>query len=71
MPQKQLDLFTDEYDISQIVIDLHNIARRVENNGNPDGIGYSIRAVADKLSECKKPGWHLEWVPNSESWYEP
>ena len=71
MSQKQLDLFTDEYDISQIVIDLHNIARRVENNGNPDGIGYSIRAVADRLSECKKPGWHKEWVPNSESWYEP
>jgi hypothetical protein len=57
--------------IDQIVIDLHNIARRVENNGNPDGIGYSIRAVADRLSECKKPGWHLEWVPDSESWYEP
>jgi hypothetical protein len=57
--------------IDQIVIDLHNIARRVENNGNPDGIGYSIRAVADRLSECKKPGFHKEWVPNSESWYEP
>jgi hypothetical protein len=71
MPQKQLDLFTDEYDISQIVIDLHNIARRIENNGNPDQLGYSIRAVADRLSECKKPGWHLEWVPDSESWYEP
>jgi len=71
MPQKQLDLFTDEYDISQIVIDLHNIAHRVENNGNPDGIGYSIREIADRLSECKKPGWHMEWVPDSESWYEP
>jgi hypothetical protein len=43
----------------------------VENNGNPDGIGYSIRAVADRLSECKKPGFHMEWVPDSESWYEP
>ena len=71
MSQKQLDLFTDEYDISQIVIDLHNIAHRVENNGNPDGIGYSIREIADRLSECKKPGWHMEWVPDSESWYEP
>jgi hypothetical protein len=58
-------------DIDQIVIDLHNIARRVENNGNPDGIGYSIREIADRLSECKKPGWHLEWVSDSESWYEP
>jgi hypothetical protein len=57
--------------IDQIVIDLHNIAHRVENNGNPDGIGYSIRAVADRLSECKKPGFHMEWVPDSESWYEP
>ena len=57
--------------IDQIVIDLHNIARRVENNGNPDGIGYSIREIADRLSECKKPGWHMEWVPDSESWYEP
>jgi hypothetical protein len=54
MPQKQLDLFTDEYDISQIVIDLHNIARRVENNGNPDQLGYSIRAVADRLSVHSK-----------------
>jgi hypothetical protein len=57
--------------IDQIVIDLHNIARRVENNSNPDGIGYSIREIADRLSECKKPGWHMEWVPDSESWYEP
>ena len=57
--------------IDQIVIDLHNIARRAESMGNPDGIGYSIREIADRLSECKKPGWHLEWVPDSESWYEP
>ena len=57
--------------IDQIVIDLHNIARRAESIGNPDGIGYSIRAVADRLSECKKPGFHKEWVPDSESWYEP
>jgi len=41
-------------DIDQIVIDLHNIARRVENNGNPDGIGYSIREIADRLSESNK-----------------
>ena len=57
--------------IDQIVIDLHNIARRVEDNSNLYGVGYSIRAVADRLSECKKPGFHKEWVPNSESWYEP
>ena len=57
--------------IDQIVIDLHNIARRAESMGNPDGIGYSIREIADRLSECKKPGWHMEWVPDSESWYEP
>jgi len=57
--------------IDQIIIDLHNIARRVENNSNLYGVGYSIRAVADRLSECKKPGWHKEWVPDSESWYEP
>ena len=60
MPQKQLDLFTDEYDISQIVIDLHNIASRVENNGNPDQLGYSIRAVADRLSEHSKVGNGLD-----------
>ena len=57
--------------IDQIVIDLHNIAHRVENNGNPDGIGYNIREIADRLSEYKKKDWHLEWVPDSESWYEP
>jgi hypothetical protein len=50
-------------DIDQIVIDLHNIARRIENNGNPDGIGYSIREIADRLSECKKK----EYAPDSES----
>ena len=57
--------------IDQIVIDLHNIARRVENNGNMYGVGYSIREVADRLSEYKKKDWHLEYVPDSESWYEP
>ncbi len=49
--------------IDQIIIDLHNIARRAENMGNPDGIGYSIRKIADRLGEYKKP--------DSESWYEP
>jgi hypothetical protein len=68
---KQLDLFNNKDSIDQIVIDLHNIARRVENNGNMYGVGYSIREVADRLNECKKPGWHKEWVPDSESWYEP
>ena len=58
-------------DIDQIIIDLHNIARRAESMGNPDGIGYSIRKIADRLGECKKPGFHKEWVPDSESWYEP
>jgi len=57
--------------IDQIVIDLHNIARRAESMGNPDGIGYSIRRIADRLGEYKKPDVQLEWVPNSESWYEP
>jgi len=59
MPQKQLDLFetykdkfapNKDAELSEIVIDLHNIARRIENNGNPDGIGYSIREIADRLS---------------------
>ena len=54
MPQKQLDLFDNEIELQKIVIDLHNIARRVENNGNPDGIGYSIREIADKLNEYSK-----------------
>ena len=58
MPQQQLDLFN-----TKDSIDLHNIARRVENNSNLYGVGYSIRAVADRLSEYKKP--------DSESWYEP
>ena len=53
--------------IDQIIIDLHNIAHRAESMGNPDGIGYSIRAVADRLSEYKKK----DHVPDSESWYEP
>jgi hypothetical protein len=35
------------------------------------GVGYSIRAVADRLSEYKRKDWHLEWVPDNESWYEP
>ena len=51
MKTKQLDLFNNEVELQQIVIDLHNIARRVENNGNPDGIGYNIREIADTLSE--------------------
>ena len=68
---KQLDLFNNKDSIDQIVIDLHNIARRVEDNGNLYGVGYSIREVADRLSEYKKKDWHLEWVPDSESWYEP
>ena len=63
MSQKQLDLFNNKDSIDQIVIDLHNIAHRVENNSNLYGVGYSIRAVADRLSEYKKP--------DSESWYEP
>ena len=49
--------------IDQIIIDLHNIAHRAESMGNPDGIGYSIRKIADRLDEYKKP--------DSESWYEP
>ena len=68
MKTKQLDLFNNEIELQQIVIDLHNIARRVENNGNPDGIGYNIREIADRLSEYKRKDWHLEWVPNSEEW---
>lgn len=54
-------------DIDQMIIDLHNIARRAESMGNPDGIGYSIRRIADTLSEHKKK----DYVPDSESWYEP
>ena len=71
MPKKQLDLFDNETELEEIITQLHNIARRVENNGNLYGVGYSIRAVADRLSEYKKKDWHLEWVPDSESWYEP
>jgi hypothetical protein len=71
MPKKQLDLFDNEMELEEIITQLHNIAHRVENNGNLYGVGYSIREIADRLSECKKPGWHKEWVPNSESWYEP
>jgi hypothetical protein len=70
MKTKQLDLFNNEVELQQIVIDLHNIARRVENNGNPDGIGHNIREIADRLSEYKKKDWHLEWVPDSERWPE-
>lgn len=57
---KQLDLFNNEIELQQIVIDLHNIARRVENNGNPDGIGYNIREIADRLSNHTKVGKNLK-----------
>ena len=57
---KQLDLFDNEIELQQIVIDLHNIARRVENNGNPDGIGYNIREIADRLSNHTKVGKNLK-----------
>lgn len=57
-----------EVELQQIIIDLHNIARRAESMGNPDGIGYSIRKIADTLSEHKRKDWHLEWVPDSEEW---
>ena len=60
MKTKQLDLFNNEIELQQIVIDLHNIARRVENNGNPDGIGYSIREIADRLSNHTKVGKNLK-----------
>jgi hypothetical protein len=68
---KQLDLFDSKIELEEIIIQLHNIARRVENNGNMYGVGYSIREIADRLNECKRKDWHLEWVPDSESWYEP
>ena len=64
---KQLDLFDSKIELEEIIIQLHNIARRVENNGNMYGVGYSIRAVADRLNEYKKK----DYVPDSESWYEP
>ena len=44
LPKEELD---------QIVIDLHNIARRIENSGNPDQLGYAIRDIADKLATPK------------------
>ena len=44
-------------ELDQIVIDLHNIARRIENSGNPDQIGYAIRVIADKISGSNRtPG---------------
>ena len=60
MKTKQLDLFNNEIELQQIVIDLHNIAHRVENNGNPDGIGYNIREIADRLSNHTKVGKNLK-----------
>ena len=60
MKTKQLDLFNNEIELQQIVIDLHNIACRVENNGNPDGIGYNIREIADRLSNHTKVGKNLK-----------
>ena len=50
MPKKQLDLFDNEIELEEIITQLHNIAHRVENNGNLYGVGYSIREIADKLS---------------------
>ena len=60
MKTKQLDLFNNEIELQQIVIDLHNIAHRVENNGNPDGIGYNIREIAYRLSNHTKVGKNLK-----------
>lgn len=51
---KQLDLFDSKIELEEIIIQLHNIAHRVENNGNMYGVGYSIRAVADRLNEYSK-----------------
>jgi len=65
--QEELFPIENKDSIDQIVIDLHNIARRVEDNGNLYGVGYSIREIADRLSEYKKK----DYVPDSESWYEP
>ena len=64
---KALTDIENKESIDQMIIDLHNIARRVENNSNLYGVGYSIIAVADRLSEHKKK----DHVPDSESWYEP
>ena len=48
-----MDITTKE-NVNQLIIDLHNIARRAKSMGNPDGIGYSIRRTADRLSELNK-----------------
>lgn len=47
-------------ELNQIIIDLHSIARRIENNGNPGQIGYDIRHIADKLSEQTRVGKPLK-----------
>jgi len=60
MKTKQLDLFNNEIELQQIVIDLHNIARRAESMGNPDGIGYNIREIADRLNELNKQSQEVE-----------
>jgi hypothetical protein len=82
MPKKQLDLFDNETELEEIITQLHNIAHRVENNGNLYGVGYSIREIADKLSGHRLSDRHAkildevvkehgELLRTSESWYEP
>jgi hypothetical protein len=60
MPKKQLDLFDNEIELEEIITQLHNIAHRVENNGNLYGVGYSIREIADKLSEHRLSDRHAK-----------
>lgn len=60
MPSQQINLFSNEKEIQELVIQLHDIARRIENNGNPGQIGYDIRHIADKLSEQTRVGKPLK-----------
>ena len=47
-------MMLEEIDIGQIVIDLHDIARRLENNKTHWVFGNDLRKLADRLSRVHK-----------------
>ena len=47
-------MMREEIDIGQIVIDLHDIARRLENNKTHWVFGKDLRDLADRLARVHK-----------------
>ena len=47
-------MMREEIDIGQIVIDLHNVARRLENDKTHWTFGNDLRDLADRLARVHK-----------------